>query len=208
MGSAAEQSALFAVIGAAVLAFLRRRRLSLAYLSPASKSGKVVALFYYPVKGCKAVEIKDTAELTSTGIKHDRKWLIVDKSNVFMTQRRLRQLALLEANVIESSGGVDLNLRVGEKSIRVPLCDDEAMQLKEPVVIWEREVFNAVDQGQKVSEWLSAVFKREGLKLVYMGKNCVRKLPPKYATQAGEVVSFADGFPLLLTSQGTSINLK
>ena len=204
MRSSSTETLVFVAASAAALGCLYLRRATLRYLYPASEGGKVVAMFYYPIKGCRAVALKDSAELTSTGIKYDRKWMIIDKANVFMTQRRLKKLALLEVEVVEkgSGGGIVLRLRVRDEAIDVALCEDEAQELKEPVVIWEKEVFNAVDQGREVSDWLSQVFNRQGLRLVYMGHRCQRKINPKYANAEGALVSFADGYPLLLASLG------
>ena len=48
----------------------------------------VAALFVYPVKSCRGIELQQ-ARLTERGIAHDREWLIVDASDRFITQPAL-----------------------------------------------------------------------------------------------------------------------
>jgi uncharacterized protein YcbX len=66
-----------------------------------------------------------------------------------------------------------------------------------PVTVWGDTV-SAADAGDAVAHWLATVFRRT-LRLVHMPVDSHRAVDPDYA-RAGETVSFADGFPLLLVS--------
>ena len=47
---------------------------------------RIESLAFYPIKGCHRVECEG-AELLSTGLRHDREWMIVELDGKFITQR-------------------------------------------------------------------------------------------------------------------------
>jgi uncharacterized protein YcbX len=120
----------------------------------------------------------------------DRRWMIIDASYRFVSQRENARIAKLEATP-EASG---LRLALGNSSISVPTPPDQG---RRDVVVWEDRV-SAVDAGNEVAEWLSAHFE-QSLRLVHMPDASHRYVDGSYATE-GETVSFADGFPVLLVS--------
>ena len=40
-------------------------------------------LFYYPVKSCAGVEVSE-AQVSATGLLHDRRWMVVDANGTFV----------------------------------------------------------------------------------------------------------------------------
>ena len=48
--------------------------------------GTVRAIFVYPVKSCRGIAL-DRAEVEARGLRHDRRWMIVDAGGTFVTQR-------------------------------------------------------------------------------------------------------------------------
>src|SRR4051794_26545534 len=55
----------------------------------------LAALNVYPIKSCPGIALERT-QLTSTGLAHDREWMIVTPDGRFHTQRELPRLALIE----------------------------------------------------------------------------------------------------------------
>ena len=54
----------------------------------------LTGLFIYPIKSLGGISLP-AADLTLRGLRHDRRWLIVDENNRFMTQREHAEMALL-----------------------------------------------------------------------------------------------------------------
>jgi uncharacterized protein YcbX len=50
-------------------------------------------LYVYPIKSCAGISM-DSAELSATGLRHDRRWMLVDGDGKFMSQRAHPRMAL------------------------------------------------------------------------------------------------------------------
>jgi uncharacterized protein len=83
----------------------------------------------------------------------------------------------------------------GHPSLRVAAPDDSAELLK--VTVWRSTVLAAA-AGDEADAWFSA-YLAEPVRLVYLDDPTRRAVDPEYGAD-GDTVSFADGFPLLLTS--------
>jgi len=152
----------------------------------------LVSLHIYPVKGCRAVDL-DHAVVEPWGLAGDRRWLIVDADWQFMSQRKHPALARVVV-----TGGQGANLTVssdGYPSLRVAAPDDSAELLK--VTVWRSTVLAAA-AGDEADAWFSA-YLGEPVRLVYLDDPTRRPVDPAYGAD-GDTVSFADGYPLLLTS--------
>jgi uncharacterized protein len=152
---------------------------------------QVEQLFIHPVKGCRALPVQQAA-LRATGLHHDREFLIVDENGVFMTQRELPILARLAA----TPGDAALSLRGDDgRVVEVPYDVDGPPR---EVVVWGDEV-EVVDCGAAAAGMLTT-FAGTTLRLVRMRDGFTRPVDPTDGGEAGDIVSFADGFPLLVTT--------
>jgi uncharacterized protein YcbX len=77
---------------------------------------------------------------------------------------------------------------------------------RRPAQIW-RDTVAVVDQGGEASEWLSAHLGTPA-RLVRLPAESVRPIDPTYATRPTDQVSLADGFPLLLVSEESLVDLN
>ena len=153
----------------------------------------LASLHIYPVKGCRAVDL-DRAAVEPWGLAGDRRWLIVDADCQFMTQRKHPALA----RVVVTGGGDGADLTVssdGYPPLRVAAPGDRAELLK--VTVWRSTVLAAA-AGDEADAWFSA-YLAEPVRLVYLDDPTRRAVDPEYGAD-GDTVSFADGYPLLLTS--------
>lgn len=133
------------------------------------------------------------------GLRHDRRWMLVDAAGRFMTQRVLPQMARIEVEV----QGEGLCVRApGMDELHVPLFDGYK---REPVVVWDDTVAAAVAPGE-VNAWFSR-FLDQPCRLVHMPSDASRPVDPEYA-KAGEEVSFADAFPVLLATEASLADLN
>jgi uncharacterized protein len=155
----------------------------------------LASLHIYPVKGCRAVDL-DQAAVEPWGLAGDRRWLIVDPDCQFMTQRKHPALARV---VIACGPGADIEVSTGGfPSLRVAAPDESAELLK--VTVWRSTVLAAA-AGPEADAWFSA-YLGESVRLVYLDDPTRRAVDPEYGAD-GDMVSFADGYPLLLTSAGS-----
>ena len=147
----------------------------------------------YPIKSCRGTSVA-RAWVGRRGIEHDRRWMIVDDTGRFVTQREEHRLALVDVTI----DGDDMLVSAREHSgVTLPLVLGEGDPVR--VGIWRSEVDAVVHPLG--SAWFAAFLGRE-VRLVYMQESALRGVNPKYGAPE-DVVSFADGYPLLLTSEGS-----
>ena len=62
-------------------------------------------IFIYPIKSLGGISV-DSAYADKQGLKYDRRYLLVDETGMFITQRDFPQLALLKLSIIENGFNV------------------------------------------------------------------------------------------------------
>lgn len=157
-------------------------------------AGRVVALHRYPVKSMGGQGLAQ-AMIEPRGIAGDRRWLMVTPEGRFLTRRELPAMALLHADLAPdpADGGIVLSHRDGGA---LPVArPDGARPLA--VQVWGDPVA-AHDAGDAAAQWLTDRIGR-AVRLVHMPDAAVRPVDPDFA-RAGDHVSFADGFPLLVAT--------
>ncbi|AQQ66703.1 hypothetical protein Mag101_02870 [Microbulbifer agarilyticus] len=158
---------------------------------------EISELYHFPVKSLQGHK-SNTLPLDEFGAIDDRRWMLVDEENQFVTQRRLRDMAQLKATAIDS--GVLLENPQGD-SLQVQQPDSKA-ELRE-VRVWHDNV-TARDAGDRAAQWLSEQL-HTSVRLVAMGEEFRR---PLKAPRADRQVGFADGAPLLVISQASLDDLN
>jgi uncharacterized protein YcbX len=154
---------------------------------------RVTELAIYPVKACRGIRVS-SARVVERGFAGDRRWMIVDASGVFVTQRTERRLALVRA-VLD---GEELELSApGAGAVRVPAAYEAGVRRE--VQVWSH-VGTAVAHPEG-SAWLSALLGAPHT-LVYMPDDERRAVNPERA-RPGDIVGFADGYPFLLISEAS-----
>jgi len=156
-------------------------------------------LFVYPVKGARGITL-DRARAQSLGIEHDRRFMIVDPDGEFLTQRELPEMALLETAI----EGDTLVLRARNHGpLRLPLRPEGPTDRR--VRVWS-DTCRAVFVGDEAAAYLSDFLGRR-VELVYMPEDAARRVDGRYVNRK-ERVAFADGFPYLITSEGSLADLN
>ena len=166
---------------------------------------KVAGLFSYPVKGLRAVTHESAALLTS-GLRHDREWMVVDTRHspaLFLSQRECPLMATLSATTTEEDG---LLLATDDSVLRVPMPARTALLR---VKVWSHETV-ALDAGDEVSEWLTTqlAMPRGALRLVRFHPDMRRDCSRLYAGESGAHTFFADGYPVLVTNAASLADLN
>lgn len=153
---------------------------------------KVSGLYYYPIKSCRGYALQ-TALLDARGLAHDRRFLIVDAKDRFITQREQPRVALIEPYVTDDS------LSLTAPGMSPLVIETRAARERRSVVIW-RDTVEAVDQREAAARWLSE-YLGEPARLVKFADDVTRRVNADFARRPTDQTGFADGFPLLLITQ-------
>jgi uncharacterized protein YcbX len=158
----------------------------------------VIDLYRYPVKSCRGQQLA-TAAVEPWGLAGDRRWMIVDPSGEVVTAREHPRLLLVTPFL--GDGAIRLTgPAMPDLTVPVPPGDDLI-----PVRVWDSKVLAAPADGA-ADAWLSEVA-GEPVRLVYLDDPTRRPTNPRYSRD-GDRVSFADGYPLLLTTESSLAELN
>ncbi len=158
----------------------------------------LAAISIYPVKSCRGLALETTA-LDRFGPRGDRRWMVVSPGGDMLTQREVRQMALVDVNVTANG----LRLGTAQNGVNADTPTDTGRRLL--VRVWGDRV-EAVDAGDDAAGWLETQL-GQPCRLVFMPDDSIRRVDGAYAG-AGETVGFADGFPLLLVSRASLDDLN
>lgn len=159
----------------------------------------VSQLNVFPVKGLKGIAV-DSAMLTDRGLANDRRFMVVDRDGLFLSQRELPRMATIWTEIAE-----------GELRIAAPDLGEVALPLAptdgEPLLV---EIWNstcrAIAPSPEADRWLATCLGRS-CRLVYMPEETVRMVNPRYAGP-GHRVGFADGYPVLVAGESSLADLN
>jgi len=154
---------------------------------------RVSELYVYPVKSCRGIQV-ERAEIVRRGFARDRRWMVVDSSGRFLTQRETPELCLVGTRL--SADGIELS-HPNQSPFELPSELEEGPELE--VSVWSHR--GRAVKSEAGSRWLRGAIGRE-CALVYMPDRHERQVNPERA-RPGDVVSFADGYPFLLISEAS-----
>jgi uncharacterized protein YcbX len=163
-------------------------------MSSSGGSAYLASIHIYPLKGTRAVDL-DESVVEPWGLAGDRRWLLVDEDGRFISQREEPTLARV---VVRYTSSRCISVSVAghdPMSVAAPALESGAEMLK--ATVWSSTVLAAA-VGREADEWFSAYLGR-AVRLVYLDDPTRRPVDQEYGA-ADDVVSFADGYPLLLTS--------
>lgn len=152
---------------------------------------KIAQLFIYPIKSCAGIELKE-AVLTDTGLDLDRAWMVVDEQGVFLSQRELPRMALIQPllktydMIVKAPGMLALHVSIDE--VEKPVT----------VTVWEDTV-KAFDMGDLAAQWFSD-FLGKTVRLVRFDPEQTRLSSMKWTNGIEAKNGFDDGFAVLVTS--------
>ncbi len=153
----------------------------------------------YPIKSLKGISL-DSAVVEERGLQNDRRWMLTTPDGMFFTQREFPQMAALTVKV--ESGQLKVESEIfGEMPI--PFEPDKGE--RKTVTIWQSVCEGLVYNGE-VSEWFSDAIGTK-CQLVYMPDDSRRNVNPRF-NKNDDVVSFADGYPLMLLTEASLADLN
>lgn len=160
---------------------------------------KVSELYIYPVKSLAGIKA-DSAVVTDRGFQYDRRWMLIDNNNRFISQREHALLALLVPNISEKY----LTIAAPDgTSVDIPLSFDNKDFIE--VSIWDDEC-----RAQLVDKAFDSWFSRQlgqDVRLVFMPDTTQRFTDPNY-TEPGHITSFSDAYPFMIIGQASLDDLN
>lgn len=155
----------------------------------------LASIHLYPVKSLAGLSL-ETAEIEPWGLAGDRRFMLVDAEGRFFTQRESPSLARIVAR--PAADGIILSDDAGATlAVAHPGADTQRMAVN----VW-RDRLSAALAGAEADDWLSARAGRT-CRLVYMDAPATARPVDLEFGREGDRVSFADGFPLLLTTEAS-----
>ncbi|MGJ8662013.1 MAG: MOSC domain-containing protein [Marinicella sp.] len=149
-------------------------------------------LISYPIKSCGGIK-HSAVQVDAWGLAHDRKWMIVDHDQLFISQRKHPEMALISPKLIDGQlhlsapGMADCHVKMNQNSIS-------------KVTVWKDQL-NAEVASEATNQWLST-YLGTSCTLVQYGNASKRAIDPDFA-QPGDQVKFADGYPILVTHEAS-----
>jgi uncharacterized protein len=163
-------------------------------MSGTAPSARLASIHIYPLKAARGVAL-DESPVEPWGLAGDRRWLVVDKAGRFVSQRE--EPVMARVTVRHDGPGLLTVSASGHPALLVaaPSAESGAEMLR--VSVWRSTVMAAA-AGPSADSWFSVLLGR-AVRMVYLDDPTRRGVDPEYGA-AGDVVSFADGYPLLLTN--------
>lgn len=159
----------------------------------------LVECWIYPIKSCQGIRLQQ-AEVTEKGLKWDREWMLIDSQGKFITQRNYPQLATINVT-LNNNQTITVSTDYSSCTFSPHFKGKEI-----PVTIWKDQTV-AIDQGEEISGWFQHILKIP-CHLVRQSPEYSRFIDKNYTENQEKRVSFADGYPCLLTTTASLEDLQ
>ncbi|WP_386082790.1 MOSC domain-containing protein [Vreelandella sp. F11] len=159
---------------------------------------EITQLNIYPVKSLKGISVNHST-LQEHGLAWDRRWMLVDAQQRFVTQRQFPALATVEVAL------TDKHLVLSH-----PNAEPLSLSLIEPkgnlrlVKVWNDHC-KALPESDDVSRWLVAALgeQAQGLSMVRFATEFTRAVEDDFLDGGAAHTYFSDGYPFLIATTGS-----
>jgi uncharacterized protein YcbX len=152
----------------------------------------VAAIRVYPVKSLAGVDVVE-AEVEPWGLRHDRRWLVLDPDGTPLTARV--EHAMLGITAAPADGGIVLTSSEGTLRVDEPV-DGELV----PTTLSRLE--SVRHAGREAGEWLSDALRRS-VRLGWLDDPRRRTVSEAHGGRPGDFLNLSDAGPLLLTAKAS-----
>lgn len=162
---------------------------------------RLSSIVVHPIKSCGAVSLTH-ARVERRGLAHDRRFMIVDPAGRFVTQREEHGLVRVRVSI----DGARMRVEAPEAGhVETALRPEEGeLAGAHRVTVWRSTL--EVPEVPSLSAFFARVLGRE-VRCVAMTDATHRSISEKHA-HPGDAVSFADGYPLLVASESSRLDLE
>jgi uncharacterized protein len=162
----------------------------------AATSPRLVSVHIYPLKSGRAVDLTES-QVEPWGLAGDRRWLLVELDGKCVTQRPEPAMARIVVRYLPGADGSIAVSADGGPALTIPAPSGDRGAEMLWVTVWASKVLAAA-AGEAADEWFSRFLGRP-VRLVYLDDPTRRQVDPEFG-RPDDRVSFADGYPLLLTT--------
>lgn len=149
---------------------------------------KVKSIYIYPIKGMAGTELSNCNVLVR-GLENDRRYMLIDKANNFISQRSHAIISLIKPTVEHNI----ISIRYLSHQYDLSIGEDIKEEVK--VSLFEHTL-DATLVSPSADKWFSEILKEE-VRLVKMTNSNIRHKKLIKGPKITEV-SFADGYPILI----------
>jgi hypothetical protein len=154
------------------------------------------SIIIYPIKSLGGIHVAKIT-LEPPGLQYDRRFMLVDDQNNFITQRTRPELTRFQLELRQD--GFDVIDQSTQKSKFLNF--KPLLGRGEKVQIWDDGVM-AHEVLEDWSTWFSDKLDQE-VRLFQLSQSFSRTINPIYQTEKSKVSSFADSLPILLCSKAS-----
>ncbi|WP_198263529.1 MOSC domain-containing protein [sulfur-oxidizing endosymbiont of Gigantopelta aegis] len=168
----------------------------------------VSQLWIYPLKSMRGISL-DSVQLEKRGFQYDRRWMLIDENNRFITQRQHPKMTLIEPSFEKGIADYGLSVRAPDMPVLIIPYPDQQIELYDEVEVtcWDDQV-KAHHINTAIDNWFSE-FLGVDCQLVYMPDDSIRPVDPDYVLdKEKDIASFSDGFPNLVISEASLADLN
>lgn len=162
---------------------------------------QISQLYIYPIKSLGGCSVA-SAIITDRGFEHDRRWMLVDANNRFLSQREIPSMVFLQVEILAATLKV-FSSNKPDDYIEIPFTSKSDIFIE--VDIWgiycKAQLLN-----NEINNWFSKIL-GQPCRLVYMTDSTEVKVEPNYAIN-NDLTSFSDGFPILMISEASLNDLN
>lgn len=155
-------------------------------------------IWVYPIKSLGGISLR-SAKVMAKGLQYDRRWMLVDSTKQFLTQRVHPKMALFKMSLVDGTLKIDFkgnSIFVAPNHKSTGLFDAQ---------IWDDSV-SVFEVSKAHSIWFSEHLGIE-CQLVQFPEENARRVDPEYVSSE-EHVSLADAYPFLIIGQSSMDDLN
>lgn len=160
---------------------------------------KISEINIYPIKSLSGISIKNST-VEKRGLQNDRRFMLVDKNNDLLTQRELPKMTTIYVELKINSLKISTE---GFESLKISNNFGDAQKIK--VRVW-KSFCEALVAKEVVNNWFSE-YLETNCRLVQMPESTYRRINEKF-NKGNDIVSFADGYPLLIIGENSLADLN
>lgn len=153
----------------------------------------------YPVKSLAGISLKES-KIERRGLEFDRRWMLIDENNKFLTQREFPKMATVKTEILSDG------LQVSNNGSLLKISFAPQTNETETVTVWQSRCQAKIYENS-VNEWFSDVLQTK-CKLARMPEETERKVNYFYRVEKDDHVSFADAYPFLLIGENSLADLN
>jgi len=157
---------------------------------------QVHSIIIYPIKSLGGIQVSKI-NVEPAGLQHDRRFMLVDSANKFITQRTRPELTRFQLNL--KVGGFEVFDSLTQRTKFLDFSPN--LGLTEEVQIWDDRVM-AHEVLDDWGIWFTDKLGQQ-VRLFQLSTDFSRFIHPVYQTEHFKISSFADSLPILLCSKAS-----